>query len=80
MPSNSARLPFFTPFEKGAAWPLGTQTGAGLLRQGRRLSRALAVLEITGNPYIRMSAKGQKQTLLPCTFYVRFWGHSGHQN
>ena len=58
MPSNSARLPFFTPFEKGAAWPLGTQTGAGLLRQGHRLSRALAVLEITGNPYIRMSAKG----------------------
>ena len=63
MPSNSARLPFFTPFEKGAAWPLGTQTGAGLLRQGHRLSRALAVLEITGNPYIRMSALGHKQTL-----------------
>ena len=74
MPSNSARLPFFTPFEKGAAWPLGTQTGAGLLRQGHRLSRALAVLEITGNPYIRMSALGHKQTSDTPAEYVRFRG------
>ena len=74
MPSNSARLPFFTPFEKGAAWPLGTQTGAGLLRQGHRLSRALAVLEITGNPYIRMSAKGHKRTFFMPAQKVRFRG------
>jgi len=29
MPSNSARLPFFTPFEKGAA----TRPGAGAKRR-----------------------------------------------
>jgi len=67
MPSNSARLPFSTPFDKGAA----TRPGASQTRlSARHFQRRLAI-EV-------MSELGHERTSSALPIYVRFRVLSGH--